>query len=334
MSRHAELPGRPGWAPLASWTAALAAMAAAILVLHALGDRPGFDVRWSDLSGWLAEHSTEQAVLAVGRVVALGAAYMIVLGTVIDMTARLTGLPSLLRSVEWATLPPVRRLAERVAAVAIGTASIVAPSVGAVATPIGSTVQVEPPGDAFADPVVFVVDDARDLSPRPPAGSPATGLPITLDLRADPDHPGARDDLVADADGPAPAASGQAAAVGAPPLPFLVGATPTAVDADPLGAAGSVEAVRPAATLAGVRPTARPAAATAPTDHVVVPGDHLWGISVERLTAAFGRAPSEVETATYWSELVDANRSTLRSGDPDLIFPGEVVTCPPVNPEP
>jgi nucleoid-associated protein YgaU len=27
--------------------------------------------------------------------------------------------------------------------------------------------------------------------------------------------------------------------------------------------------------------------------------------------------------------MIDANRPQLRSGNPDLIFPGEVVTCPP-----
>jgi hypothetical protein len=30
--------------------------------------------------------------------------------------------------------------------------------------------------------------------------------------------------------------------------------------------------------------------------------------------------------------VIDANHSTLRSGDPSLIFPGEIVTLPPRAP--
>ena len=32
--------------------------------------------------------------------------------------------------------------------------------------------------------------------------------------------------------------------------------------------------------------------------------------------------------ARYWQRLIAANRTTLRSGDPSLIFPGEVITLP------
>jgi nucleoid-associated protein YgaU len=64
----------------------------------------------------------------------------------------------------------------------------------------------------------------------------------------------------------------------------------------------------------------------------VVAGDHLWAIAGRRLTEVRGQAPDEGEHAGYWVRLVDANRGRLRSGDPDLIFPGEVIELPKVEP--
>ena len=57
---------------------------------------------------------------------------------------------------------------------------------------------------------------------------------------------------------------------------------------------------------------------------VVVPGDHLWKISARILEG------TNRDVAGYWIEVVETNREHLRSGDPDLIFPGEVVSLPPV----
>jgi len=63
--------------------------------------------------------------------------------------------------------------------------------------------------------------------------------------------------------------------------------------------------------------------------HVVVhPGDNLWLIARAALTPATGRPPDERAVARYWLAVIDANRATLRSGNPNLIFPGEIVTLP------
>ena len=56
----------------------------------------------------------------------------------------------------------------------------------------------------------------------------------------------------------------------------------------------------------------------------VEPGDHLWKISERHLVAT--RAESAI--APYWRRVVQLNLPTLRSGDPDLIYPGELVTLP------
>jgi LysM domain len=86
--------------------------------------------------------------------------------------------------------------------------------------------------------------------------------------------------------------------------------------------------------------TPAPAGRPAPTDraeagrHRVVEGDNLWAIARDHLARATGRRAGDLterEVARYWLDVVDANRSGLRSGDPDLIFPGEMIKLPPVD---
>lgn len=65
----------------------------------------------------------------------------------------------------------------------------------------------------------------------------------------------------------------------------------------------------------------------------VVRGDHLWSIAADHLEAITGRDDlEEHEIAPYWVQVINANRPSLRSGDPDLIYPGEVISLPPVEP--
>lgn len=60
---------------------------------------------------------------------------------------------------------------------------------------------------------------------------------------------------------------------------------------------------------------------------VVERGDHLWKISANHLEQ---HAPGEI-VAPYWRRVVDANTPRLRSGDPNLIYPGEVIELPAVT---
>ena len=64
---------------------------------------------------------------------------------------------------------------------------------------------------------------------------------------------------------------------------------------------------------------------------VVARGDHLWKISARHLHANFSRDATSSEILPYWREVVETNRPTLRSGDPDVIHPGEVIRLPAVN---
>lgn len=60
-------------------------------------------------------------------------------------------------------------------------------------------------------------------------------------------------------------------------------------------------------------------------------GDHLWKISQAHLDQVLGEPATAVEVDPYWRSVVETNRERLRSGDPDLIYPGEVVVLPPTG---
>jgi nucleoid-associated protein YgaU len=63
---------------------------------------------------------------------------------------------------------------------------------------------------------------------------------------------------------------------------------------------------------------------------VVVAGDHLWKISARHLETV---APDR-GVGPYWREVVTVNTPSLRSGDPDLIYPGEVIEMPEISEQP
>lgn len=65
-----------------------------------------------------------------------------------------------------------------------------------------------------------------------------------------------------------------------------------------------------------------------PPPYEVQCGDNLWEIAESQLSVQLGRGPSSSEVAPYWRELVNLNRGSLRSGEPDLIFPGELIALP------
>jgi nucleoid-associated protein YgaU len=60
-------------------------------------------------------------------------------------------------------------------------------------------------------------------------------------------------------------------------------------------------------------------------------GDNLWLIARAAVTRMAGANPTDAEVAHYWRAVIAANRSTLRSGNPSLIFPGEIVALPAVS---
>jgi nucleoid-associated protein YgaU len=66
----------------------------------------------------------------------------------------------------------------------------------------------------------------------------------------------------------------------------------------------------------------------------VARGDNLWAIARAHLAQARSGGsgePTNREVADYWIRVVEENRDRLRSGDPDLIYPGEEITLPPIG---
>ncbi len=81
-----------------------------------------------------------------------------------------------------------------------------------------------------------------------------------------------------------------------------------------------------------IEPVSRTAQATASDSLrarvVVAPGDNLWTLSARHLHRVTGRSPTDAETLRYWRRVIDVNVVRLRSGDPDLIYPGEEFVMP------
>lgn len=75
-----------------------------------------------------------------------------------------------------------------------------------------------------------------------------------------------------------------------------------------------------------------PSAATLGVEHHVVrPGESLWLIARDVVRSLPGGNVDDAVIAPYWRRLVDVNRATLRSGNPNLIYPGEVIGLPPTG---
>lgn len=60
----------------------------------------------------------------------------------------------------------------------------------------------------------------------------------------------------------------------------------------------------------------------------VLDGDHLWKMSKAHLEGLWGREVSNGEVSPYWRRVIEENQSRIRSGDPDLIYPGETILMP------
>ena len=144
----------------------------AVVVLHRLGSSRRSQVDWADVRGWLDTVSTEDAVVAALRLVALVAAYWMLASTVLYLLARATRLPSLARSVRWATLPGVRRVVDAVVAASIAGPMTLGSAAPAMADP-GVAVQVQVPSDPTTAPRYVPTAAGDQPAPAPDVPAPA-----------------------------------------------------------------------------------------------------------------------------------------------------------------
>jgi hypothetical protein len=272
----------------------VAGEAIAVVALHRLGGVQGFPIPRHDLGRWLQQTPSEDVLLAGVRLAALVAAWWLLGSTLLYVAARVARMHGTAAALGWATLPAVRRWADRAAAVSI---------VAATALGVGRP--------AAADP--------------PPASNPATA-PVVVDA----DH---RDPVSVPSGPPSSVRTGHT--VDPPPVPSAPSIDPVPVPAPP----PTTASLRPPAAqppVVPLVPPAPPAPLPTPTSgatHTVTPGEHLWSIAAAQVATATRRAPADlapVDVAPYWLRVVEINRPRLRSRNPNLVYPGEVVELPPL----
>lgn len=277
----------------------------AVLALHSLGELPWLQVPRTDLAGWAAVTPAEDVIAAVARLAALAGAYWLLVSTICYSAAAAAHVPGAVRVAGWATLPAVRRIADRAVAVALVTSSVVGPSAVGAVPALGAS-----PGFVAATPAPPVpLPPARSGEPPPRAPPPAATLPPGLPGVPPPDR-GATGERVPDRGETGERARGD-----------------TGERARETGERGP-DRDRPGRPAPDEDPTAKPSERR-PVTHVVEPGDNLWSIT----TTALQDAGADHDTAAVhaaWVKVVAANRDRLRSGDPDLIHPGESITLTPL----
>jgi hypothetical protein len=273
----------------------VAGEAIAVVALHRLGGVDGFALPRHDLGRWLQQSTSEEVLLAGVRLVALVAAWWLLGSTVLYVAARVARLHGAARAFGWATLPAVRRWVDRAAAVSI---------VAATALGVGRPAGADPPPTTSPAPAPVVVDvDHRDQAKVPSRPPPSVRTGLAVD--------------------PPPAPTVPTSGTTFPPPP------PTAPLVPPT-------APPPVATVLPVVPPAPPAPAPAPTAgamHTVTRGEHLWSIAAARVASSSGRPPADLspaDIAPYWLRVVELNRPRLRSGNPNLVYAGELVELPPL----
>jgi nucleoid-associated protein YgaU len=130
----------------------------------------------------------------------------------------------------------------------------------------------------------------------------------------------------------APASTVAPKSTTAPPSTKRLAPAPTPASSAPVVVEPSAHARSGSLPRSEDAPAAPTSGDTGPAAQRVVvrAGDNLWVIARTALFDASHTQPDDHDVARYWTLVIAVNRSTLRSGDPSLIFPGEVVTLPPV----
>jgi len=264
-----------------------------IVALHRLGALRVMAIDTGDFSGWLEATPIADAVVAVVRVVALVAAYWLLGSTLLYLAAAATRVPALIRATSWMTLPIARRIVDGVlVATIVGTAVFATPMRAMAQTPTSSSSPAA---------VAFVPTPAGD--PVTSTAAPSTTVGVTTTSSA----PGSGNAFV-----PTPA--------GDPTTPPTTTTLPTTTTTPPSTTAPiAAPAPQPAQVLGAQT-----------TQYTVVRGDNFWVISQRHLTEELGRKPNVDEVRTYWLKVIEVNRDAISSGNPNLIYPGEVFELPPV----
>jgi len=398
----------------------LAIEVALVVALHLLGNVEQLSIDFSNLSAWLSDTPPEIALAASVRILALVFAYWVLATSVLYIIARAFKIPVLLQTMEFATIPGVRRLIDASVAATIigGTVFGGAGAVFAHQTDASKTIAPSAMESSYKDsrvlytptPMSTADEDvsidageqtqkqvvSNEVASTPTQSAPTTTAPIEMPAlfsSADDTEtptavpvattaaaPNVAGDPARDSDGhyiPTPVGNTETPVTQEEPTdntPTPVETTspeqtsttqPSKVVVDPTTPSTTSPPASPSTTTSPATPstttpkTTTPSTTTPPVSpnpttpedpddvqvqgqqverptqsetrtHTVVSGDNFWKIARQEVENSLGRDANNAEVASYWVKLIDANRSVIRSGDPNLIFPGEVFTLPPV----
>jgi len=296
----------------------------ALIALHSVGRLSMMEIDTSDLSAWFRDTPPQDAIVAIVRLVALVAAYWLFLSTILYLAASATKVPGLIRSISWCALPGVRRVVDGALVLTIVGSSVIGSGRAAIAQEQSATTSAPAIEYVYTPRADADIPTATELSGSPQVSAPTTTSgSTTTTTRA------------AEGDGEyVPRAAGDI-----PDLPSTTTTAPTTTDPTPTTPQRPTPTTQIAPPTTAPAPAPTPAPIPAPTPDVrvngietytVVRGDNFWTISERHLESVLGRSASLDEVRTYWLRVIDENRDAIRSGNPNLIYPGEVFVLPPV----
>ena len=125
--------------------------------------------QWLPAPSEILDASPEQAIYGVVWLLAVSLTVWLVLTTILSVVVYSTRLPVAIRTVEWMTLPPIRRLGKRWAGILLAMGSMT------VAGAAGATV---------APPIPLVVGDDQPFTADLYSTGVSTGLPVGASIPA------------------------------------------------------------------------------------------------------------------------------------------------------
>jgi hypothetical protein len=320
-----------------------------IVVLTALGSIDKMSIDFAHFGDWLNSTTPQVALVASIRILALAFSYWLLATSLIYMFARTLKIRGLIRAMEFATIPGVRKMIDAGLAAAIiggtvfgGAGAVFARSHNSAqspASPAASTRVLYNPTPASQDgPSTNLVNEQtpstnKVVIPQTETTQKSDGTPNHDDQGHYVPTPANSDPTTQDTSKKPQPVETTAPSTSSPKVvvPSTEESTTTTTP--------KVTVPTPSVTVEGKQvqrdnDTSTPAptdtSSTTGTSYTVVPGDNFWAIAKAHLQQDLGRTPTNAEVAQYWVKLIDANKSILRSGDPDLIFPGEVFTLPAI----
>jgi hypothetical protein len=324
----------------------------AVVGLHWLGRFSALRVLWERPLPWLLTSPIQDVLGAVLRMVGLVMAYWLLATTLLYLLASLTRVPAAVRAVRWATLPFVRRAADHAVAVTLATSMVGSGTLG-LAAPAGATPAGAPVASSQATSSTQAISTTSGREPSTPSQpryvpDPAGRAPSLAKGQGTPSTDRSRAAAQPTTTAAGPPTSD---ALRDPGYRFAPPTTNPKPKRDASGADSSNQSGGSADQKSGSSKESSPGSGNEAgpgnesggqksqggteqqAPHEVAPGDNLWSIARTHLAEANGGSAGKLSNkaiAAYWVRVVETNQNRLRSGDPDLIYPGEKIELPPL----